>query len=374
MTMTFKQELQSFSQSGYIELFDLDTTNIGGGSTYHFTPHTYGNGYGSGKVNVLFQSNTFNDSTYWLTSNSSVTPNTQLGPDGLTYGSTLTTTAATNMYLAQILKMTDGTTTMSGYNQPFTFSIWLMGGTKTQAGFGLWGFNTTGGSGDLSLNTASIISGPGTLTNFGSNMIIINGLSTSVWTQVTVTGTSPWNISQLGCFFKANPTAFTAGDTIKMWGAQVELGSSTSAYQNTVGGPTIKWQGTIYTPFPIETTGFINNGTTAAPAKPTLSVSNANQFLLASVLSLGDLVGAKLTRWRTFSRFLDGQSDADPNAHFIPDVFLIDQKTSHTKNAIQWSLVSPMDRQGMLLPKRQILKDQTTSSDVYFPGVARTFR
>lgn len=136
----------------------------------------------------------------------------------------------------------------------------------------------------------------------------------------------------------------------------------------------ITWQTNTYTPFPIEATGYEWNGTTTAPPKPTLTISNAHKFLLAAVLSLGDLVGAKVTRWRTFSRFLDGQSDADPSAHFIPDVFLIDQKQTHNKQIIQFTLISPMDRQGLLLPKRQILKDQVSNSDVYFPGVASTMR
>lgn len=133
----------------------------------------------------------------------------------------------------------------------------------------------------------------------------------------------------------------------------------------------VTWKGNLYTPFPIEATGFEWDATTKSPPKPTLTVSNVNKFLLAAVISLGDLVGSKLTRWRTFVKFLDGQPEADSNAHFIPDVFIIDQKTSHSKIQVQWSLISPMDRTGLALPRRQILKDET-SYGVAFPGVART--
>ena len=132
----------------------------------------------------------------------------------------------------------------------------------------------------------------------------------------------------------------------------------------------ITWRGNLYTAFPIEATGFEWSGTSAAPPKPSLTISQGTTMLFSAVLSLGDLVGAKVTRWRTFSRFLDGQLDADPDAHFVPDVFLIEQKVTHNKLIIQWTLVSPMDRQGLLLPKRQILKDEVSSSDVYFPGVS----
>lgn len=133
----------------------------------------------------------------------------------------------------------------------------------------------------------------------------------------------------------------------------------------------ILWRGNYYSPFPLEATGFEWSGNTSAPPKPTFVVSNVNQFLLAAVLSLGDLVGAKVTRWRTFQRFLDGQSDADPNGHLPTDVYLIDQKVTHNKSTIQFSLISPMDRQGLMLPRRQILKDPTANG-VFFPGVART--
>jgi lambda family phage minor tail protein L len=133
----------------------------------------------------------------------------------------------------------------------------------------------------------------------------------------------------------------------------------------------VSWKNQLYIPFPIEATGFEWNGTTNSPPKPTLTVSNVNQFLMAAVISLGDLVGAKVTRWRTFTKFLDGQPTADSNAHFIPDVFLVDQKTTHSKIQIQWSLISPLDRTGLSLPRRQILKDET-SYGVAFPGVART--
>jgi lambda family phage minor tail protein L len=133
----------------------------------------------------------------------------------------------------------------------------------------------------------------------------------------------------------------------------------------------VLWQGNVYSPFPIQVEGFEWNGSTSAPPKPTLTISNVNKFMLAAVIDLGDLVGAKVTRWRTFKRFLDGQVDADSSAHFPPDRLLIEQKAMHDKTMFQWSLISPMDREGLMLPRRQILKDET-SIGVYFPGVSRT--
>lgn len=128
----------------------------------------------------------------------------------------------------------------------------------------------------------------------------------------------------------------------------------------------VVWGGNTYTPFPIEFSGVQYTNTTSAPSKPTLKVSNAHHLLVGMIISLGDLCGAQLTRYRTFVRFLDGQPDADSTAHFPPDVFLIDQKQAHNKTNIQFSLTSIVDRPNLLLPLRQVLTDGD------FPGADRS--
>lgn len=137
-----------------------------------------------------------------------------------------------------------------------------------------------------------------------------------------------------------------------------------------VGGP-ITWRTNLYFPAPISVSGFEWKGSPTAPPKPTLNITNIDGFILSDVIEFNDLIGATITRWRTFKQFLDGEPDADPNAHLIPDVVIIEQKASHTNKQITWVLASPMDRENIKLPLRQILKDQTTRN-LFAPGVART--
>lgn len=132
----------------------------------------------------------------------------------------------------------------------------------------------------------------------------------------------------------------------------------------------VVWQGQNYLPFPIEATGFNMTSDGGAPAKPRLAVSNVSGFLMAAILELGDIVGAKLIRCRTFSRFLDTGPNPDPDAHAPYDIYLVDQKTLHTKTMIEWSLISQIDRPDIFLPKRRVLKD-LTSNNIYAPGVGR---
>ncbi len=72
------------------------------------------------------------------------------------------------------------------------------------------------------------------------------------------------------------------------------------------GGP-LSFGGQLYQPLPITSSGwdFTSTGT---PPKPTLTVSNVNRTLLADVIGLGDLVGAKVTRIRTYAKYLDAAS------------------------------------------------------------------
>lgn len=130
----------------------------------------------------------------------------------------------------------------------------------------------------------------------------------------------------------------------------------------------VTWQNSVFTRFPISAEGFEWQGTTNAPPQPVLKLSNVNKVVLAAVITLGDIVGAKVTRWRTFEKYLDDQPQADPTAHFPEDIFFIQQKRTHSKLALEWSLSSALDIPGIKLPRRQILRDQTTGN-LFAPGV-----
>ena len=78
---------------------------------------------------------------------------------------------------------------------------------------------------------------------------------------------------------------------------------------------------------------------------------------MTSVLSLGDLVNAKLWRYRTFTKYLDGQEAADSTAYFAPMMYFVEQMTSLEREVIEWQLCSPLDREGLMLPREQVLRD-----------------
>lgn len=122
----------------------------------------------------------------------------------------------------------------------------------------------------------------------------------------------------------------------------------------------IVWQGVTYQPFPIEAEGFEMTTKGTLP-RPRIRISNLTGLISALVREQDDLVGAKVIRKRTFARYLDAVNfpnglnpDADPNQEFFQDIFYIEQKTLETREVIEWELVSVMDLQGVMLPRRQI--------------------
>ncbi len=118
----------------------------------------------------------------------------------------------------------------------------------------------------------------------------------------------------------------------------------------------ISFGGAAYTPFPIVAEGF-SWASGQAPASPTLSVANIDHALTGYVLTYENLVGARLTRIRTFEAFLDGGAEPDGDAHSAPDVYRIDKKVTHNDEMISWELASWIDQQGVMLPKRVVLRD-----------------
>jgi len=132
------------------------------------------------------------------------------------------------------------------------------------------------------------------------------------------------------------------------------------------GISTLKWRGNVYTPFPFEITGYQHKCDGTAPTRPTLAVSNVNQFFMAAALSLGDLVGMKITRWRTFYKYTDNGSTPNNQAYFPIDEHIVVRKLpSALKTSLSWELANALDRPGLKLPRRQILRD------LGFPGVSR---
>jgi len=125
----------------------------------------------------------------------------------------------------------------------------------------------------------------------------------------------------------------------------------------------VTWQGSVYTAFPVQATGFEFNGQGQA-ARPRLVVANVVGAITALVLQYQDIVGAKVTRRRTLAKYLDAVNfpggtnpSADPTAEFPVDVFYVDRKSAETNEVVEFELAPAMDLTGVMLPRRQIVQN-----------------
>jgi len=123
----------------------------------------------------------------------------------------------------------------------------------------------------------------------------------------------------------------------------------------TRNGATISFGGRVFTALPVEVTG-MEISAQGAVQTPTLSIANTDGLLQEIVNTWGDLEGSRVTRWRTFARFLDGGESPDATAFYGPDVYEIDRKSSDTPEQIQWELSALVDKQGMYVG-RTIIRD-----------------
>lgn len=115
----------------------------------------------------------------------------------------------------------------------------------------------------------------------------------------------------------------------------------------------VSWQGNVYVPFDLEASGFEYDGKGAAPT-PTITFSLTNPILTAYIQGYDDLIGAKITRTKTYKKYLDGQPTANPNAHYPLDIYRIERKASENRLQVEFELSSILDQQGRKLPARTV--------------------
>lgn len=124
----------------------------------------------------------------------------------------------------------------------------------------------------------------------------------------------------------------------------------------------VVWQGNTYIHLPIEASGFDKRATGALP-RPTVSVSNINGIMGAQAREYGDFLGCKLTRKRTFARFLDavnftsGNADAAPDQELPDEIWYFDRKATENTMVLTYELSSALDMAGVRLPRRQIIQN-----------------
>jgi lambda family phage minor tail protein L len=124
----------------------------------------------------------------------------------------------------------------------------------------------------------------------------------------------------------------------------------------------ITFNNQIWNPLPIMIEG-LNYSGSEAPAKPSITLSNVSKVMLPAVINQGDIVGAKLTRWRTFAKYLSTGSQPSGTSFLPRDIWYIERKEHHNKLSIKWMLTSELNKANRKLPRRLFLKRD-------FPGLA----
>lgn len=120
-------------------------------------------------------------------------------------------------------------------------------------------------------------------------------------------------------------------------------------------GPVV-FNGVEYQPVDVEFSGLETSGAGALPT-PKIRISNIDGLASALVSTYGELLGCPIYRIRTYTRFLDGQPDADPESFFGPDIFRFERKASENSVYIEWELSAAIDQEGKQLPGRTVIRN-----------------
>jgi lambda family phage minor tail protein L len=126
---------------------------------------------------------------------------------------------------------------------------------------------------------------------------------------------------------------------------------------NQINRTDIIFQGVEYAQWPVDTKGF-EWSTAATQPRPQVTFSNVLGPFTQMNLQYGGLVNAKLTRIRTFAKFLDGMPEADSSAYFPPESWVINRKVQEDREVCVYELANPMDVEDISLPRRIVLADQ----------------
>ena len=113
--------------------------------------------------------------------------------------------------------------------------------------------------------------------------------------------------------------------------------------------------GQTYQVYPIEITGFETSGT-GAPGRPVVSMCSSAS-IVSLILGCNDLIGAPLTRIKTYECFLDDGDTPNSDAIFQIDRYRVERKTMQNRLQVSFELTSILDQEGSYLPRCQALKN-----------------
>lgn len=161
----------------------------------------------------------------------------------------------------------------------------------------------------------------------------------------------------------ADVQSLEAGEFVELFELDcTSFGGDLLLFHGYINDGPILWQGKQYEPWAIDAEGFSRNGIGALPT-PLLRVgnitTNAQGEQVVGVISslciaFDDLIGARITRRRTFAQYLDGKPEADPTQELPPEIWLVECKTAENREFVEFELKSAIDFEDQRLPARQI--------------------
>ena len=128
--------------------------------------------------------------------------------------------------------------------------------------------------------------------------------------------------------------------------------------EDSLPAKSIFWQGNEYKPWPCQVEG-IETSTTGSDAQPELSVGNKEQKISALCLVFDDFYKAKVIIHDTLAKYLDAENFPDGNPTADPTeekrrMYLIDSKSYEDRKEVHFTLSSPMNLEGQMIPSRQM--------------------
>ena len=123
------------------------------------------------------------------------------------------------------------------------------------------------------------------------------------------------------------------------------------------------WRGYSYQPLPIKAEGFESKSDGRLP-RPKLTIANPDGLLSKILHSNNDFANSKVTRKRTYVRFLDAENFPNrvnpfgeniSDASLEDDLYFINRKTEENKNAVQFELVSALELEDSFVPARVVM-------------------
>ncbi len=124
---------------------------------------------------------------------------------------------------------------------------------------------------------------------------------------------------------------------------------------HTLEGSPLVFGGNTYTYASVTLTG-LKISADGTPSNPKLFITNVTKLAASLVTQYQDLVGARVTRIVTFKNFLDGQSQADPNATLRTDVFKVVMKRNMNPIYGEFAVRPMHSLEGRKLPGRLCMK------------------